>query len=380
MTKNMQTPITRPAPSQRDKGDVLCWYIHTAIGKLSTRAKERKANSHSKSNGKLAQHIQLMPRHLALNSHHHPTFSESSFIISTKMRPRAVSLVSLLLMEASLPLSTSFVTQSRRHFQKGTALNARYMPPVPPPPPPPPPPIDNGIHLLTEDFYNKGLNSVYGVSERLQLSLDRLPDLNLRLPRAITNLDIRQQLETFATDWQGQLATTRPVLDQLLFHIKFQVSLLGANMSTAELVLSALFAYTIMRALLNSFGASPSVPYPSGTYDPLTAQAYFEKRPLQVVGRGLSILVQSLQFGASLLRDKINNQLEVNEFQRGKELAMLLTSLGPTFIKGTCVIACVLLSFVAACLIVLRLALMRIAQDLTLTCAFNSWTVSFHSD
>jgi hypothetical protein len=88
----------------------------------------------------------------------------------------------------------------------------------------------------TNDLYNRGLTSIHGVSEQLKLSLfDRLPDLSTRVPRAIANLEIKQQLDAFATDWQGKLATTRPALDQLSLHIKSQVSFLGANMYRAEL-------------------------------------------------------------------------------------------------------------------------------------------------
>jgi len=43
--------------------------------------------------------------------------------------------------------------------------------------------------------------------------------------------------------------------------------------------------------------------------------------------------VQSLQFGLSLLRDKLDDKIADNEEQRGRELAELLTRLGPTFIK-----------------------------------------------
>ena len=52
-----------------------------------------------------------------------------------------------------------------------------------------------------------------------------------------------------------------------------------------------------------------------------------------VIVRGLEIAVQSLQFGLSLLLDKLQDKVTVNEMQRGRELATLLTRLGPTFIK-----------------------------------------------
>jgi len=53
-----------------------------------------------------------------------------------------------------------------------------------------------------------------------------------------------------------------------------------------------------------------------------------------VVARGLEIFVQSLQFGLSLLRDKLDDKIADNEEQRGRELAELLTRLGPTFEVG----------------------------------------------
>lgn len=52
-----------------------------------------------------------------------------------------------------------------------------------------------------------------------------------------------------------------------------------------------------------------------------------------VAARGMDVAWQSLQFGLSLLSDKVQDKMAMNELQRGRELAVLLTRLGPTFIK-----------------------------------------------
>jgi len=103
---------------------------------------------------------------------------------------------------------------------------------------------------------------------------------------------------------------------------------------TVSLLLSAVLTYFAVAAVL-SWGQPPppSQPYPLNKYDPISARAYFDRRLPQVLARGLEVFAKSLQFGLSLLKDKLDDKIAENEKQRGRELATLLTKLGPTYIK-----------------------------------------------
>jgi hypothetical protein len=47
----------------------------------------------------------------------------------------------------------------------------------------------------------------------------------------------------------------------------------------------------------------PSRPYPNDKYDPITARAYFDIRPGNVLKRGLEVATTSVGFGLNLLID-----------------------------------------------------------------------------
>ena len=99
---------------------------------------------------------------------------------------------------------------------------------------------------------------------------------------------------------------------------------------------SAAITYGIVSTTLSiGEGPPPSSPYPLGRYDPSGARAYFDKRPADVIARGVEIGALSAQFGLALLSDYLGDKLEVNADRRGQELALLLTNLGPTFSKFT---------------------------------------------
>mmetsp|Transcript_7431 Transcript_7431/g.16376 ORF Transcript_7431/g.16376 Transcript_7431/m.16376 type:complete len:750 (-) Transcript_7431:142-2391(-) len=74
-------------------------------------------------------------------------------------------------------------------------------------------------------------------------------------------------------------------------------------------------------------------PYPDGVYDPDAAAEYFEARPFPVAVRAAELTLAGVGFTSKLLLDWLFGQLDKNEAQRASELTVLITDLGPTFIK-----------------------------------------------
>lgn len=170
-------------------------------------------------------------------------------------------------------------------------------------------------------------------TEKLQSALDSLQETLLQLATQTTQTynpddispSIVAQIAAKLSDAVGSITTLLPAA--------------ALSLDTPETVLvTAVLSYIALSTLLSTFGQPPppSQPYPLQTYDPLSAQLFFDQRPLMVLGRTLFIARKSLAFAVSLLMDKANNnQWETNMERRGLELAELLTQLGPTFIKST---------------------------------------------
>ncbi|KAL7567130.1 hypothetical protein ACA910_009457 [Epithemia clementina (nom. ined.)] len=234
----------------------------------------------------------------------------------------------------------------------------------PPPPPPPPQPVFGGgdeSNLVSElwrslqdavslpdipSVPNMDANNMFSDIVR---NLDQLPQ---KLDVGSSIQTIRNQLDAFD---EKVLAQLNDAAKQLQEQIVSQESSSGSSdavrvifqkvshlllESTSELsptvaiFVSAVVSYVSINALL-TWGQPPppSQPYPLNKYDPIAARAYFDQRLPMVLARGLQIFVQSLQFGLDLLKDKLDNKIAANENLRGRQLAQLLTKLGPTFIK-----------------------------------------------
>jgi predicted unusual protein kinase regulating ubiquinone biosynthesis (AarF/ABC1/UbiB family) len=76
-------------------------------------------------------------------------------------------------------------------------------------------------------------------------------------------------------------------------------------------------------------------PYPSGTYDPHSAQIYFSSRQNLVIKRSIEIASRFLSFGFGIATDYARGMLtdSKQEMKRAAEATQVLTALGPTFIK-----------------------------------------------
>lgn len=81
--------------------------------------------------------------------------------------------------------------------------------------------------------------------------------------------------------------------------------------------------------------SAPSTPYPSGKYNPVTAEEYFRFRRLDCTLRSIELFGLSFGFGLALLSDYAQKLLTDprQEEKRAQELTELLTRLGPNFIK-----------------------------------------------
>jgi len=229
--------------------------------------------------------------------------------------------------------------------------------------PPPPPPI---VAATTDDA-----NIFEQTLRELQNAVGNLPLPNLDSLReqgsAMSLNSLKEQLASLSTlpnlsSLKDQVATLKIQLDALDANMLEQLQSVAQNLNqgiladnpdlkpvvqqitvllqpllqspTLTLAGSAVITFVLVSSILNvGREAPPQQPYPLNKYDPISARLYFDQRLPMVVARGLEIFVQSLQFGLSLLRDKLDDKIADNEEQRGRELAELLTRLGPTFIK-----------------------------------------------
>jgi len=100
------------------------------------------------------------------------------------------------------------------------------------------------------------------------------------------------------------------------------------------LLFSSIVTYTILNAILNNNSTPPpSSPYPMNRYDPISARRYFDSRPLEVLSRAVQVTLLSGTFLSGLGLDYVTGKLGENSERRAEELSVLLTKLGPSFIK-----------------------------------------------
>ena len=89
-------------------------------------------------------------------------------------------------------------------------------------------------------------------------------------------------------------------------------------------------------AVLRSFERDAPVESPlskDGRYDPVAADAYFGRRPIQTLKRGAEIAGRAAGLGAAILLDVATDSVKENEKQRATAVVDALVELGPTFVK-----------------------------------------------
>lgn len=259
------------------------------------------------------------------------------------MRITRTSIVVAIIAHCFGPQSShAFVPQTTSAKRRSGAfvLQARYTP-VPPPIPPPPPEkspnvdFDRLLQKLTSlgddvsaDDFGAG-NFVDGLMRDLSSQMENgiaLPSLDKLWPDDDLPVSFAQQLpalddlnrqfqaldrsvitmvEEMAQKVQDGVTKDYPNLGPYVNGLKSMLAPALASPSLTILV-SALVTYTVVSALLSwDRGPPPSQPYPAQKYDPIAARAYFDNKLYLVLGRGLEILVQSLQFGLRVLQDKL---------------------------------------------------------------------------
>jgi hypothetical protein len=117
--------------------------------------------------------------------------------------------------------------------------------------------------------------------------------------------DAASQIHLVSIKFQSTVLQQIPQLEPVLQKVTAFLAPLVQD-PTTQLIVSALASYTIVSKLLaTTLPPPPLKPYPSGRYDPVASRAYFDQRLPLVIARSFSILVQSLQFAAALLQDKM---------------------------------------------------------------------------
>jgi hypothetical protein len=103
---------------------------------------------------------------------------------------------------------------------------------------------------------------------------------------------------------------------------------------SVNLVITSYITYTVVSAIL-SIGQEPppNSPYPMNKYDAMGAKKYFDNKLGMVVRRAIEVAILSGTFLLKLASDSVSGKLDDNAEVRAEELSVLLTKLGPSFIK-----------------------------------------------
>jgi len=107
----------------------------------------------------------------------------------------------------------------------------------------------------------------------------------------------------------------------------------AAEASAAALLLGVLVAASRSGGKGKNKGSSRAPPTLPMRYDAQASADYFSSRPYTVLRRGIEILSASVGFAAALLWDKRCGKEEENRPKRAEQALVLVTRLGPTFIK-----------------------------------------------
>lgn len=225
----------------------------------------------------------------------------------------------LLLLLAGV--SNGFVPQYLP-FRERTSLAARYVPPLPPPAPPTPEPghvegwIQEATKALSELSNGKlpKLSDLSSIQEQtisaVKIQMKLLDSTGLReqvntLRSQIDALDTKviQEITAIANKLQSLVDKEYPLMSPLLLKIQNILQPQLQLTSGITLIIASVLSLMLASSLWDYYQRGPSKPYPTGRYDADSARAYFDRRLPVAMVRGLSIFLQSLQFGVGVLSD-----------------------------------------------------------------------------
>lgn len=183
----------------------------------------------------------------------------------------------------------------------------------------------SALQLQANDVTN-GLKGVFAVvDDKLKIVISNLDNVNIvineksqeLLRNFLSNIQkmlegetvLQQEFTKFVTSISQQidqwLLAQNPVIEAIFRQAFGQLSSVTVNTPAAIGITTILTYFVVSSVLTWGEAPPPSKPYPLQRYDPVAAQAYFDSRPAEFVGRALQIAIKSLGFGLSFLQDRI---------------------------------------------------------------------------
>jgi hypothetical protein len=177
---------------------------------------------------------------------------------------------------------------------------------------------DSSVAFQVPDFSDILKNSKIDLSSNIDLSSITIPEISID---SLPNAPLESLEAAIAPIW-ASLQEAVPALATI------------DAPPALVIILTSIITYSLIGQLL-TLGASPppSSPYPMNKYDPVSARRYFDARPLEILARAVQVTLLSGTFLSGLLVDFVGGNLDENADKRAQELSVLLTKLGPSFIK-----------------------------------------------
>jgi len=156
-------------------------------------------------------------------------------------------------------------------------------------------------------------------------SLDEISNQIINTIQSYEVIADKQLTTLLGPSWATIKISTTPIFNKLI-HPDLPPSI--------TLLLASYITYSIVSTIL-SFGQEPppNKPYPKNKYDAIAARRYFDGKWGLVLSRAIQVSYLSGTFFSSLAVDYVTGNLDKNAEVRAQELSVLLTKLGPSFIK-----------------------------------------------
>ena len=171
--------------------------------------------------------------------------------------------------------------------------------------------LDKYNQQMRTDFQSQLTGVLDDWTEAVRVFQTALTEVDDKVLAAVS--EIAQELQKAILAYLEQHPDYQPVYDTVLAQVSRLSSALPVDNVPPPVssLLTAVLTYTTISSLFAIGEAPPpSQPYPLKRYDPDAARAYFDERLLLVLQRGFQVSTTSLNFGLSLLQDKIKEARE----------------------------------------------------------------------